>query len=129
METSVDSEGIKTQTLAVKIPASAIPIRVNTITMDEEGITNESNGAYPVRVLYTVGLQDGVLDESGAVSDSVDSSIQMHPARHRRNRLMKMRLIILRRIILRVRRQKRLLLSGQAACCPAIRKYREDSCI
>lgn len=42
--------------------------------MDEEGITNESNGAYPVRVLYAVGLQDGVLDESGAVSDSVDSS-------------------------------------------------------
>ena len=79
METSVDSGGMKTQTLAVKIPASAIPIRVNTITMDEEGITNESNGAYPVRVLYTVGLQDGVLDESGAVSDSVDSSIQMHP--------------------------------------------------
>lgn len=59
------------QTLEVKIPASAIPLRVNTIGLDaNDNVTsNESNHAYPIRILYTVGLQDEVV-----VDEKIDPS-------------------------------------------------------
>lgn len=76
VETSTDADGIKSQTLTVKIPASAIPLRVHTITMGADGKVekNENNGAYPIRVFYTVGIQEGVTDGGGAVTGKVDSS-------------------------------------------------------
>lgn len=51
-----------TQTLEVKIPASAIPVRVNTVTLGENDTvtSNESNGAMPLRLCYTVGLAEGI---------------------------------------------------------------------
>ncbi len=68
-----------TQRLRVAVPASAIPIRVNTVTLnaEQEPIDNVSNNAYPLRVCYTVGLQadaqnpDGTLNTAaGGVSES-----------------------------------------------------------
>ncbi len=55
-------EGIVEQTLTVKIPAALIPIRVNTVTLNSDGAvkTHTNNGAYPIRVFYTVGLQEAV---------------------------------------------------------------------
>lgn len=52
-----------TQTLEVKIPASAIPVRVNTVTLGENDTvtSNESNGAMPLRLCYTVGLAEGIV--------------------------------------------------------------------
>lgn len=61
------------QTLEVKIPASAIPIRVNEVDIKVGGEIdrNEDNGAYPIRVLYTVGLKDNVLTEDGYINKAV----------------------------------------------------------
>mgnify|MGYP005759734527 CR=1 FL=1 len=63
------STGKMTQTLTVKIPASAIPLRVNTVELDSSGNvkSHTTNNAYPVRVCYTVGVQDGVKNTDGTV--------------------------------------------------------------
>lgn len=60
----------------VKVPAAAIPLRINEITVSEDGsISNVNNGAYPLRLLYTVGAKDGVdLDTFEGVSDEYISS-------------------------------------------------------
>lgn len=67
-----------TQTLKVEIPASAIPLRMNTIELAEDGsvVSNETSGNLPFRLCYTVGLRDGIKPEtleyedgSQAVSD------------------------------------------------------------
>lgn len=59
-----------TQRLRVAVPAAAIPIRVNTVTLDTDGnpVDNVSNNAYPLRVCYTVGLRDGVLNPDGTIN-------------------------------------------------------------
>lgn len=59
------------QTLVVKVPASVIPVRLNTITLDENEniVSHTNNGAFPMRVLYTVGLQEGIV-ENGVVQTS-----------------------------------------------------------
>ena len=64
------------QTLTVKIPASCIPLRVNTIMLDSDGKveSNQSNGAYPFRLLYTVDLKDGVITNDGRVNPDVVSN-------------------------------------------------------
>ncbi len=61
------------QILSVHIPASTIPVRINTITLrtaiDADGNTYQyvsdhtNNGTYPVRVVYGVGLKEGVVKE------------------------------------------------------------------
>lgn len=64
------------ETLTVKIPAAAIPLRVNTVDIDENGaITNTNNEAYPARILYTVGAREGVdLETLEGVSDDYISA-------------------------------------------------------
>lgn len=60
------------QVLTVKIPASAIPIRVTTINLDSNGAVKEStsNDAYPIRVFYTIDPQKGInLDTLEGVSE------------------------------------------------------------
>ncbi len=56
------------ETLVVKVPAAVIPVRVNTVQLNEDGTvrSHTNNGAYPVRVLYSVGLREGIV-ESGVV--------------------------------------------------------------
>lgn len=63
------------QTLTVKIPAACIPLRVNSVTLDANGKvkSNESNGAYPFRLLYTVDLENDVIDARGRVNTDVVS--------------------------------------------------------
>lgn len=63
------STGKMTQTLKVEIPASAIPLRVNTVELDSSGDvkSHKTNNAYPVRVCYTVGVQDGVKNDDETV--------------------------------------------------------------
>ncbi|OUQ76545.1 hypothetical protein B5E48_09220 [Massilimicrobiota sp. An105] len=66
---NTDNTGKMTQTLTVKIPASAIPLRVNTVELDSSGNvkSHTTNNAYPVRLCYTVGVQDGVKNVDGTV--------------------------------------------------------------
>lgn len=64
------------QTLTVKIPASCIPLRVNTIMLDSDGNveSNQSNDAYPFRLLYTVDLKDGVITNGHVNPDVVSKN-------------------------------------------------------
>ncbi len=70
------------QTLTVRIPASLIPLHINYVTIlhDNETVeTNTDNNVYPLRLVYEVGVADGVVDEesgdlkvgSGAYSGGV----------------------------------------------------------
>ena len=62
------TDGIKDQEVIIKIPAGAIPIRVNTVELNVDGSvkSHTNNGTYPVRVLYTVGIQEGIIESAGA---------------------------------------------------------------
>lgn len=62
------------QTLEIKIPAAAIPLRVNTVkTVGGYSLTN--NNALPVRIVYGVSVDENVLPENGLVdSTQIDTS-------------------------------------------------------
>ena len=66
VHTETAQDGTKSQTMTVRIPATAIPLRVNTIELgeDDQGRTivesNNSNNAYPLRLVYGVSLQEGI---------------------------------------------------------------------
>ncbi len=70
------------QTLSVHIPASTIPVRINTVTLrtaiDADGNEYEyvsdhtNNGTYPVRVVYGVGLKKGVVKEVDTTDGKVE---------------------------------------------------------
>ena len=76
IEISVTKDDNGNETLTVKIPAAAIPLRVNTVDIDENGaISNTNNEAYPARILYTVGAREGVdLETLEGVSDDYISA-------------------------------------------------------
>ncbi|MBR4073495.1 MAG: VWA domain-containing protein, partial [Clostridia bacterium] len=63
---TVTEDASKNQTLVIKIPASVIPLRVNTVQLNSDGTvkTHSNNGAYPARVIYSVGLKSEILKES-----------------------------------------------------------------
>ena len=76
---SADSAG--NETLTVKIPASVIPLRVNEVTLNADGSvkTHTNNGAFPARVIYSVGLKDGikqVSDDGHAYIDATKVSAE-----------------------------------------------------
>ena len=76
IEITVTKDDDGNETLTVKIPAAAIPLRVNTVDIDENGaITNTNNNADPARILYTVGAREDVdLDTLEGVSDDYISA-------------------------------------------------------
>ena len=75
VETTKTGDDTERQTLHVNIPASVIPIRVNEIEIEADNTikSNTSNEAYPIRVLYTVGIQSSLL-ENGTVDKAKISS-------------------------------------------------------
>lgn len=62
IQINVTDNSNHTQTIEVKIPASAIPLRTNTVTLsgDGEPTNNETSGTLPLRLCYEVGLEDGI---------------------------------------------------------------------
>ena len=77
IEVSVTKDSDGNETLTVKIPAAAIPLRVTTIELDSNGnVTSNTPGeAYPARILYTVGARDDInLDTLEGVSDDYISA-------------------------------------------------------
>lgn len=79
--TSTNADGMKAQVLTVKIPASLIPIRVNTIELNKDDTvkSHTNNGAYPIRVLYTVGLQDEIKEGDNISLEELSSEyIEKH---------------------------------------------------
>ena len=63
------------QEFHVDIPAALLPLRQTTVTENAKGqvIGYTHNNAYPFRLVYSVGLQAGVLDENGKVDLSAVS--------------------------------------------------------
>lgn len=60
--------------LVIKIPASVIPLRVNTVVLNSDGTVKQhtNNGAFPARVVYSVGLKSEFLKEAADGSVYVD---------------------------------------------------------
>ena len=79
VESTDKGDGIVQQTMTIKIPAALIPLRVNTVQLsgsEETGYTVKShtnNGTYPIRVFYTVGLQDAVIDGDIVATHKLDT--------------------------------------------------------
>lgn len=79
VESTTDSNGIKKQILTVRVPASLIPIRVNTVHLSGNDTTGYSvkshtnNGTYPIRLFYTVGLQEEVMDGNIVATHKLDT--------------------------------------------------------
>lgn len=70
IKVTTDQDG--KETLEVKVPASAIPLRVNTIRTNADGtIANTSNNAYPLRLVYGVSQNEDVIDENGIIDTNV----------------------------------------------------------
>lgn len=65
------------QTLVIKIPASVIPLRVNEVTLNADGTvkTHTNNGAYPARVVYSVGMNPEIVKYSDSGKAYIDGSI------------------------------------------------------
>ncbi len=59
-----DTEYADRQFVQVKVPASAIPMRISSVTLNQDGSVKENgysnNGFEPLRLLYSVGLKDSV---------------------------------------------------------------------
>lgn len=74
---TVSTDQTGNQTLKVEIPASLIPLRVNTVEVNADGQTVEThttNNVYPLRLVYGVGLKEGVVGTDGKVNESVVST-------------------------------------------------------
>lgn len=71
-----------TQTLTVRIPSAAIPVRVTSVTLDGKGdpssITN--NGALPLRLVYGVSLNDTVMTAEGVLDTGSLAGYLTNPA-------------------------------------------------
>lgn len=66
----------KDQTLVVKVPAAIIPLRVNTVSLNDDGtvFSNECKNDTPLRIFYTVGMRNDVLTSQKKVDLSkIDS--------------------------------------------------------
>lgn len=64
------------QTLTVQIPASLIPLRVNTVEVNADGQTVEThttNNVYPLRLVYSVGLKEDVVGPDNKIDENVVS--------------------------------------------------------
>lgn len=57
------------QVLTMKIPASLIPLVLDTVDLDASGnVTNQTESSmYPMRLVYSVGLQSDILNTDGTV--------------------------------------------------------------
>lgn len=58
------------QTLEVQIPAALIPLRVSNVEVNSDGSvqSNETNNVYPLRLVYEVGLAEGVVNDEGELN-------------------------------------------------------------
>lgn len=65
------------QTLTVEIPASLIPLRVNTVEVNADGQTVEAhttNNVYPLRLVYGVGLKEEVVGTDNKIDETFVSA-------------------------------------------------------
>lgn len=72
IEVTKDTSG--NETVVIKVPASIIPVRVNTVNLDSEGdvLSHTNNGTFPIRVLYTVGVNPNVVENGSVKVSKID---------------------------------------------------------
>lgn len=70
----------KGDTVEVKIPAQLIPLRNYTVKTENGSTTFETDEAYPIRVFYSVGLQDGVQDKVNNPDNAMSAYIAANKA-------------------------------------------------
>ncbi|MDD6312051.1 MAG: FctA domain-containing protein [Firmicutes bacterium] len=72
---TVEEDGGK-QTLVIKIPASVIPLRVNEVMLNSDGTvkTHTNNGAFPARVIYSVGMKSEIIKQADDGTVYIDKS-------------------------------------------------------
>lgn len=58
------------ETLTVRIPAAAIPLRVNKLSIHGNSVQNTSQEAYPVRIIYGVSVRSDLLTADGRLDTS-----------------------------------------------------------
>lgn len=63
------------ETLEVKISAALLPLRLTTVLKDSDGnvVRYAHNSTFPFRLVYSVGLKKGVLNDDGSVNMNVVS--------------------------------------------------------
>ena len=71
---TVEADANGDEVLTVKIPASVIPLRLNTVLLNPDGSvkSHTNNGAFPTRVIYSVGLKDGIRKVSDDGHEYID---------------------------------------------------------
>lgn len=78
----VETAPDKSQTLKIKIPAAAIPLKIHELKLDEKGnvesntVIKDENGKEPVpiRVVYSVGMQKGVDTLQGVTPEYIEKN-------------------------------------------------------
>lgn len=75
IEIKVTTNPDDSQTVTIRVPAAAIPVRVNTVTVENGQVqSNVSNHVYPLRVVYSVGTVDGALETLKKLRSEADDS-------------------------------------------------------
>lgn len=76
VEVTCDDKG--NETMTVKVPASLLPVRINTLTVDttaeQNVVKNAASNVMPLRVCYSVGAKEDILTTSDDGTRSVDLS-------------------------------------------------------
>lgn len=77
-----DEDGL--QLLGIYIPTELIPLRVTNIVKDTDDnvVSYTHNEQYPMRLIYSVGLKNGVLNDDGTVNVNYDANIDDYIAAH-----------------------------------------------
>ena len=66
--------------VTVQIPAQLIPLRSYIVETDDSGTLMSTKAAYPIRLFYSVGLQDGVEDKVNNPDDAMSAYIAVNKA-------------------------------------------------
>ena len=74
---TITKESESKQTLTAKIPAAAIPLKINDVKLDKNGaVTNNVvTSATPLRIVYSVGLSKGVDKLEGVSQEYIGKNI------------------------------------------------------
>ncbi len=75
VEITIEGTAGVDQQLKIDIPASLIPMRINTVDLNADGTvkSHTNNGSWPIRVIYEVGLIDDVLVDKDAAERVIDT--------------------------------------------------------
>jgi len=76
VEITIEGTAGVDQKLKIDIPASLIPIRINSVDLNADGSvkSHTNNGSWPIRVIYEVGLVESITTTDGSGDRVVDTA-------------------------------------------------------